>query len=462
MSATHSELAAQTREIFTVTRLNQAARAALERSLGAVWVEGELSNLARPQSGHIYFSLKDDTAQVRCAMFRSRNSALRFAPDNGMQVLAHGRISVYEARGEYQLIVETLEPAGEGLLQLRFEKLKRKLAAEGLFDAETKREWPVWPRAIGVVTSASGAAVRDIVTVLGRRCAAIPVIIYPSTVQGDEAPAEIARAIASANRHAACDVLIVGRGGGSLEDLWAFNEDVVARAIHGSEIPVVSAVGHETDITIADFVADARAATPSAAAELVSPDSAETLAYLASLERRLTTRTRLELTGAQRMLQLISRRLISPRRYIETYYQRLDELSQRLPVAVGNRLKLEGTRLDAGAARLAATTPGNRIKLEFLTLTHLRARLDSALAAGLSDRARRLEQLKLVLDAVAPSATLARGYAIVVNADGDIVRDATSLSVGAKISARLARGRITAAVEDLSDDPPDADAPDRH
>lgn len=462
MSATHSELAAQTREIFTVTRLNQAARAALERSLGGVWVEGEISNLARPQSGHIYFSLKDDAAQVRCAMFRSRNSSLNFAPDNGMQVLAHGRISVYEARGDYQLIVETLEPAGEGLLRLRFEKLKRKLAAEGLFDTQTKREWPVWPRAIGVVTSASGAAVRDIVTVLGRRCAAIPVIIYPSTVQGDEAPAEIARAIASANQHAACDVLVVGRGGGSLEDLWAFNEEVVARAIHSSEIPIVSAVGHETDITIADFVADARAATPSAAAELVSPDSAETLAHLASLDRRLTTRTRLELTGAQRMLRQISRRLISPRRYIEAYYQRLDELGQRLSVAVGNRLRLERTHLGACAARLSANTPGNRIKLGFLTLTHLRARLESALAAGLSDRARRLEQLKLVLDAVAPSATLARGYAIVVNADGDIVRDAASLSLGAKISARLARGCITAAVEDISDDPHDADAPDGH
>ena len=275
------------RDIYTVSRLNREARSLLEGEFGTIWIEGELSNLARPRSGHLYFSLKDEAAQSRCAMFRSRNSLLGFDPREGIHVIARARVGMYEPRGEFQLIVEHMELAGEGMLRINFEQLKRKLAAEGLFAVEAKQELPVWPNRIGIITSASGAAIRDIVTVLARRNPTIEVLLYPASVQGSNAAPELVRAIRLANARNECDVLIVGRGGGSLEDLWAFNEESVARAIFASTIPIVSAVGHEIDFTIADLVADTRAPTPSASAEICSPHRDEIMRTLQIAENRL-------------------------------------------------------------------------------------------------------------------------------------------------------------------------------
>jgi len=263
------------RDVYTVSRLNQTARQLLEQGLPRIWLEGELSNLSRPSSGHLYFTLKDSRAQIRGAMFRNRNQLLRFRPQEGMQMLVRCRISLYEPRGDYQLIAESMEEAGDGALQRAFEELKRKLDLEGLLRAEHKQPLPLLPRRIGVVTSPSGAAIRDVLSVLKRRFPAIPVMVYPVPVQGKEAGREIAAMLHRAGERRECDVLILTRGGGSLEDLWAFNEEVVARAIHDCPVPVISAVGHEVDFTIADFVADQRAPTPSAAAELASPDQYE-------------------------------------------------------------------------------------------------------------------------------------------------------------------------------------------
>lgn len=434
------------RDVFTVSRLNEAARALLEDRFGTVWVEGEISNLARPASGHIYFSLKDPNAQLRCAMFRSRNTRLGFEPRNGLAVLAHGRVSLYTARGEFQLVVDALEPAGEGLLRLRFEQLKRKLEAEGLFDTDTKRPLPGWPRAIGVVTSPSGAAVRDILQVLARRCPSIPVILYPTAVQGETAAPQIAAAIARADRRAECDVLIVGRGGGSLEDLWAFNEEAVARAIAHCSLPVVSAVGHEVDFTIADLVADVRAPTPSAAAELVSPEVSEIRRGLATLTRRLRSTTGVLLRGHHRELRHLTRRLVSPRRLLETRYQRVDELSQRLPAALRNRLALANGRVGTVAARLAAHSPAARIRQADRDLEHRQTRLAAALRAAMVARSERLARLTGLLRALGPAPTLERGYAIVTDEHGAVVRDASEIKADQRLRTRLARGAFESTV----------------
>ena len=278
------------REVFSVSALNRDARRIIESNFGVIWVEGEISNLARPSSGHMYWSLKDDNAQVRCAMFRQANRSLTFAPKNGLQVLARARVSLYETRGEFQLIVDFLEEAGEGLLRRRFEELKRKLAAEGLFETERKQQLPALPRRIGVVTSPSGAAVRDILSVLRRRFPWVQVVIYPTLVQGATAAYEIAQTLELADSRGDCDLLILARGGGSLEDLWSFNEEIVARAIAALDTPLISGVGHEIDFTIADFVADVRAPTPSGAAEIAVPDQAEWLAALAGTAQRLAKR----------------------------------------------------------------------------------------------------------------------------------------------------------------------------
>jgi exodeoxyribonuclease VII large subunit len=276
------------RDIYSVSRLVRETRAVLEGSFPLLWISGEISNLAQPASGHIYFSLKDEIAQVRCAMFRMRRQQLRFQPANGQQVLVRARVSLYEARGELQLIVEHMEPAGEGALRLAFEQLKQKLGAEGLFDSDKKKPLPELPRQLGIITSPSGAAIRDLLSVLRRRFPALPVVLYPVQVQGTEAPRQIVRMLQLANRREECDVLILSRGGGSLEDLQPFNEEAVARAIHASRIPVVSGVGHEIDFTIADFVADHRAPTPSAAAELVAPDRLAWRRQLQQLGQRLS------------------------------------------------------------------------------------------------------------------------------------------------------------------------------
>jgi exodeoxyribonuclease VII large subunit len=433
---------AEGREVYSISQLNDAARDVLEQSIGLVWVEGEISNMARPASGHIYFSLKDNSAQIRCAMFRNRSQGLRFKINNGLKVLARGRVSLYTARGDYQLIVDSLEPDGEGLLRLRFEQLKRRLSEEGLFDSQRKRELPGWPRCIGIVTSPSGAAVRDIVTVLGRRCPSVPIIVYPTLVQGDSAAGNIVQAIECANRRADCDVLIIGRGGGSLEDLWPFNEERVARAIAASQIPTVSAVGHEIDITIADLVADLRAPTPSAAAELVSPDTGEALRRIASLTQRLKTHMRYALTGRAQELRQLQARLLSPQRRFEANYQRVDDLSQRLVKGMRLQLLVKSGQVQALANRTAARSPANVLQLMRRDLEHTKLRLYRVTREQLVQQAHTLARLQSMLRALGPEATLSRGYAIVTDSAGKIVRDATDLSAGDDIETRVAQGRI--------------------
>ncbi len=394
------------RDIYSVARLNREARQLLEAGLPACWIEGELSNLARPGSGHWYFTLKDEVAQVRCAMFRGANARVRVAPRDGLLVLVRARVSLYEARGEFQLIVESLEEAGEGALRRRFEELKAQLAAEGLFDASLKRPLPPLPRRIGVVTSPTGAAIRDILQILARRFPAVAVLIYPVRVQGAGAAAEIAAAIGLASRRADADVLILARGGGSLEDLWAFNEEIVARAIRNSAIPVVAGIGHEVDVTIADFAADLRAPTPSGAAELVVPDRAEWLRRLATTRERLAALWRRRAAQGRERLGWLVRRLElnHPRARLTARAQRLDELEVRLERALRRELATAGARL-AAAAR--------------------------------------------TLNAVSPLATLERGYAIVAHADGRVVKRAADVSAGETVRARTADGSFTATVDDV-------------
>jgi len=392
------------RDVWTISRLNREVRLLIESGLPALWIEGEVSNLARPASGHVYFSLKDEGAQVRCALWRSAALKLSFTPRNGMQLLVRARVSVYEPRGEYQLIVEHAEEAGEGALRQRFEQLKTRLRAAGLFDEAAKRPLPRVPRRIGVITSPTGAAVRDILHVLRRRCPSVPVVIYPVPVQGEGAAAKIAAALALASRRAECDVLILARGGGSLEDLWSFNEEVVAHAIRAATIPVISGVGHEVDFTIADFAADRRAPTPSGAAEIAVPDAAEWLA-------------------------------------------RLNKDAGRLRNAMAQRLAAKNERLAWQVRRLAVAHPGNRLRQHGQRLDELERRLANAFRRTLQDLRARCEAAARTLNAVSPLATLGRGYAIVTRAtDGAILRAARQVTPGDGIRIRLSEGSLGAVV----------------
>src|SRR6516162_1533348 len=352
-------LATPGRDVYSVSRLNREVRVLLERGLGVLWVQGELSNFSEPASGHWYFSLKDRDAQLRCAMFRSKNALLGFTPRAGQQVLVRGRISVYEARGEYQLIVEHLEEAGVGALRREFERLKTRLAAEGLFALERKRALPRFPRRIGVITSPSGAALHDILKILARRFPPAAVLLYPTAVQAAAAVPALAAALGVASARAECDVLILARGGGSLEDLWAFNDERVARAIHACALPVVCGVGHEIDFTIADFVADARAPTPSAAAELVVPDTQACLEALARTAQRLAAGMRRELRVWHTRLDAVGHRLslAHPGVRLQQQMQRLDDLTQRLAGSTRGALHRDGRRLAELRARLQQHSP---------------------------------------------------------------------------------------------------------
>jgi len=436
------------REVLTVSQLNREARAVLEGNFPLLWVEGELSNLARPASGHIYFSLKDEFAQVRCAMFRMRNRNLSFRPQNGMHVLLRARVGLYEPRGDYQLIVDHMEEAGDGALRRAFEELKQKLERDGLFARERKREVPALPRTIGVVTSPSGAAIRDILTVLGRRFPAIPVIVYPVPVQGAGAAAKIAAAIVRAGDAGDCDVLIVGRGGGSLEDLWPFNEESVAHAVFNSPVPVVSAVGHETDVTISDFVADVRAPTPSAAAELLSPDRTELQARLLRLRTRLEQRTVHQVLRKRQHLDWLQRRLKHPGRRLEEIAQRLDELDRRMGRALAHRIRHHRTRLAELHARLARHNPAGRLQQLQTRRSELSRRLREAMERQLERRRYRLANVGRALYTVSPLATLSRGYSIISAKDGQILRRHDDVNAGDPVEARLAKGRLLCRVEE--------------
>ena len=393
------------RKVLTVSDLTLEARRLIESGLGAVWVEGEISNLARPSSGHLYWTLKDAHAQVRCAMFRPAARRLEVPIENGQQVLVKARASVYETRGEFQLVVDYLEEAGVGLLRRRFEELKRKLAAEGLFDNERKQALPALPGRIGVVTSPTGAAVRDVLIALRRRFPATSVLIYPTSVQGEGAPEEIVRALGLAEQRRDCDVAILTRGGGSIDDLWAFNEEIVARALAAMTIPVISGVGHETDFTIADFVADVRAPTPSQAAELAVPEQAE---FLARLSRQL------------------------------------DQLRR----SASRRLGDEARKLDTLAHRLSRAHPGVAIRFSHQRLDELESRRDRAIRSRIERFSHRLTLADRSLNSLSPLATLDRGYAIVSRQeDGSVVTDSSGVSRGTGIDVALARGRLAATVD---------------
>ncbi|MFM1702680.1 exodeoxyribonuclease VII large subunit [Aeromonas salmonicida] len=438
-------------QVFTVTRLNSAVRMILEQDLGLVWLTGELSNLAMPSSGHWYFSLKDLGAQVRCAMFKGNNRRVAFRPQDGMQVLVQARVSLYEPRGDYQLIIESMQPAGDGVLALRFEELKRRLGAEGLFDEGRKRPLPREPRAVGLVTSATGAALHDMLTVLKRRAPDLPIFIYPTQVQGSAAIGQIVAAIALANRRAEVDVLIVGRGGGSLEDLWCFNEEGVARAIANSAIPVISAVGHEVDVTISDFAADLRAPTPSAAAELVAPDQSARAQRLAHLWQRLVQAMNRHQTAARHGFVLLQKRLDhqDPKRRLEQQSQRLDELSARLQQLLNQPLHQGERRLANLELRLQAKSPERLLAIGRRRHQLAQERLHALIAKRQDQASHRLAMLTARLDGVSPLATLGRGYSITRTQSGDVINRAAQVNAGQTLVTTLAEGHLQVRVEEV-------------
>jgi exodeoxyribonuclease VII large subunit len=442
------------RNIITVTQLNRETSQLLAEHFLSVLVEGELSNLSAPSSGHIYFTLKDANAQVRCAMFRTQQRRLAFKPENGKQIIVKAQVSLYEPRGDYQLIVEHIEEAGDGALRRAFDALKLKLSEQGLFDAAHKQSLPTLPTAIGVITSPSGAAIRDILTVLQRRFAAIPVIVYPVAVQGDNAKHEIAKAIATANQHKQCDVIILGRGGGSLEDLWAFNEELVARAIYDSEIPIISAVGHETDFTIADFVADLRAATPSAAAEYASPDQQHWLSRFMHLELRLHQQIQRKLNQKQQTLDWLSQRLQQqhPGQKLARNGKRMAELESRLNQAIRTKLRHMSGIVEAKTAQLWQHNPAKTINSHKQRQEYLTQRLTAATVHKLEHLKQRLLNSSQTLHAVSPLATLNRGYAMAINpSTGEIIRSTAQVGVGGMVQTRLAQGSFTSQIKTITE-----------
>lgn len=427
--------------IYSVSALNTETRELLESTLGSVWVQGEISNLATPRSGHLYFTLKDASSQVRCALFKGNRAGLAVAPADGLQVIVHGRVSLYAPRGDYQLIVDHMDPAGEGVLRQAFELLKRQLEAEGLFDPRHKRPLPALPRRIGVISSPTGAALRDILSVLERRFPAIPVLVYPIRVQGDQAAADIVAALATAERRGDCDVLILARGGGSLEDLQPFNEESVARAIHGCTLPVVSGVGHQVDFTMADFVADVRAETPSAAAAAVVPDQAEWRQHLERLAGRLRVLMAVRLRHEGQRLEWLSRRLRHPRRTLQETQQQADTLAMRLDNAMARRLAAHRQRLERLEHRLAAGSPATRVALARRDQIRLTQRLHQAWQRGAERRLARLTLVERTLAGLDPDGVLRRGYAILSRReDGRLVTRVAMAPPGTPLQARVADG----------------------
>ena len=434
--------------IFTVSRLNQTVRLLLEQEMGQVWISGEISNFTQPASGHWYFTLKDDNAQVRCAMFRNSNRRVTFRPQHGQQVLVRANITLYEPRGDYQIIAESMQPAGEGLLQQKYEQLKAMLAAEGLFDQQFKQPLPSPARCIGVITSKTGAALHDILHVLKRRDPALPVVIYPTAVQGDDAPGQIVRAIELANRRGECDVLIVGRGGGSLEDLWSFNDERVARAIFASAIPVVSAVGHETDVTIADFIADLRAPTPSAAAEIVSRNQAELLRQVQSARQRLEMAMDYFLANRSRRFTQLHHRLQQqhPELRLARQQATLDKLRQRMGYALDGQLKRAAQRQQRLVQRLNQQSPQPRLYQAMTRIQQLEYRLAQQMRTRLGAARERFGSAATHLEAVSPLSTLARGYSVSTTAEGKLVKQAKQLKVGDTLTTRLSDGVVESEV----------------
>jgi exodeoxyribonuclease VII large subunit len=435
--------------VLSVSQLNRQSKELLETYLHNVQVSGEISNLSRPASGHWYFTLKDQRAQVRCAMFKSRTQYLKFVPKEGEQVLINASVGLYEARGDYQLIVNGMQSAGEGALKLAFEQLKARLYEEGLFNPDTKKPLPKHPRHLGVITSPTGAAIKDILSVLKRRFPNLPISIYPTQVQGEAAAAQISQAIERANRDKLCDVLIVGRGGGSLEDLWPFNEEIVARAIFNSQIPIISAVGHEVDVSISDYTADLRAATPSAAAELVSPDRFEWLGRFEQLERSLTRIMQNRLSQQRFNLLQLVKRLRHPKDKLQENMQRLDMAQMRLNNSLQRQLSSQQAHLTGLSHRLQSNKPDKQITQMKQTVLHLQQRMQHSLQLQLQDFKNRLARQAEVLNAVSPLSTLSRGYAIVTTESGKAVRTSSQVKVGDTVTAKLHQGSFSCSVDKI-------------
>ena len=438
------------RTILTVSEVSERIKIVLEDTFFDVWVEGEISNLRTPSSGHTYLTLKDERSQIRAVLFKMQRRYLRFDPKDGMLVIARGRISLYEPRGEYQLVIDYMEPKGIGALQIAFEQLKARLAQAGLFDPARKRSLPALPRRIGIVTSPTGAVICDMLQILRRRFANLHVCVYPVRVQGDGAAEEIARGIEALNRYPGIDVLIVARGGGSLEDLWAFNEEAVARAIYASTVPVISAVGHEVDYTIADFVADVRAPTPSAAAELVIRNKSELHAGLQVVAHQLQRAIRHRLETLRARLDACQRRRVlkDPWAPLRTMGQRIDELNGRLARAIRARLRLSQEALERGEAAIAHLSPLMMVSLLRQRLTALEQRLIAAQGGHVRREREELERLTATLQALSPLAVLARGYSICRRqTDGQVIREAHAVAPGMHVDVTLWQGSLQCTVE---------------
>ncbi|ELA8171588.1 exodeoxyribonuclease VII large subunit [Vibrio parahaemolyticus] len=434
--------------IFTVSRLNAEVRLLLENEMGIVWLVGEISNFSAPVSGHWYLTLKDSRAQVKCAMFRGNNRRVTFKPANGNQVLVKARLSLYEPRGDYQLIIESMQPEGDGRLQQEFEELKMKLAAEGLFAQTNKLPLPEHPKRVGVITSKTGAALYDILDVLKRRDPSLPVVIYPTMVQGDDAAIQIAQAIGRANSRNECDVLIVGRGGGSLEDLWCFNNEILARTIAASQIPIISAVGHEVDMTIADFVADVRAPTPSAAAELVSRDNSHKDQSLVAKQHKLASAMRYYLAQQKQQSAQLLHRLERqhPSYQLQRQSQQLDELDMRLRRAMQHFIDTRQQAVERKHHRLQLNSPAKHLAQQKSRLERVEHKLLDAMDRKLLTMRHQLAIAAEKLDTVSPLATLKRGYSITQTDQGKVVTSADDVKTGDLLVTRLANGEIHSTV----------------
>jgi len=417
-----------------------------------LWIEAELSNFARPASGHWYFSLKDEAAQVKCAMFKNRNQLIKALPANGKQVLVRARIGLYEPRGDYQLIIEHMEEAGDGALRRQFELLKNKLATEGLFDTANKKNIPETVTRVGIVTSATGAAIHDILTTLQRRFPMHKTIVYPVPVQGKGASNKIAAAITKANERKEIDVLIIARGGGALEDLWEFNEEVVARAIYNADIPIITGIGHEVDFTIADFVADKRAATPTAAAELISPDRRQLRQQLASFESRLIYLTRQNLQQKQQKTDWLNKRIRHPKDQLQILKNKLNELNQRNVRSLQSMLLKSRSQIRLLEVKLQQQTPLQRIQKLQLQHKNINNRFQSAAKQIISIKTKKLQHLIYTLDAISPLHTLKRGYAIVKDKNNHIIRNVRNVKKNQLIKTELAKGSVLSTIVEINND----------
>lgn len=439
------------RDIFTVQQLNRSAKELLQQAFPLIWVEGEISNLARPASGHIYFSLKDEYAQVRCAMFRNSNRRLEFEPENGAHVLVRARVGMYEPRGDFQLTIENMKKAGIGLLQRKFDELKQKLSHEGLFDQAHKKALPTYPKNLAVITSATGAALRDIISVLKRRYALLKIYVYAVQVQGEQSASTIINAIQSINQQKKCEIILLARGGGTIEDLWSFNEESLARAIHASEIPVVTGIGHEVDFTIADFVADVRAPTPSSAAELITPHQQDLLEIIDQVKTTFVSLTQDKISSFTQTIDWITQRLelLHPEKIIAHSKERLSEMNRRILSALQLNLSYKQREFDKLLLMFENQSPNVAVQAATINLANLHENLIKAIHTQFEQKNQQFISATRTLDVVSPLGTLKRGYAIASKAEsGQVLHDANSVAPGEKIQIQLAKGRILASVDD--------------